>query len=190
ACEGGTGKLSLAQTRYRPLGSGTGATEEPALPGTGGGRRPQHTIGIWQIPLCARYAANGAEREACTMLGEATGELKLEGCPDWVIPNADAAGYYHWTLAGSDLRKLTGTAYPKLTVRERGSPADNVRAAPRSGAISFAAGMAAISPMAADPDPHLAAAPIGLLEDARDHLVPAQDRAEVEQAARDLYRPI
>jgi alanyl aminopeptidase len=171
-CEGGTGKLLLAQTRYRPLGAGTAAE------------------GRWQIPVCARYAANGAEREACTMLGEATGELKLEGCPDWVVPNADAAGYYHWTLAGSDLRKLTGAAYPKLTVRERVSLADNVRAAMQSGAISFADGMAALSPMAADPDPHLAAAPIDLLEKARDHLVPVQDRAEVERAARHLYRPV
>ena len=171
-CEGGTGKLLLAQTRYRPLGSGSAAD------------------GVWQIPVCARYGANGSERESCTMLGDATGELKLEGCPEWVVPNADAAGYYRWTLSGSDLRKLTGTAYPKLTVRERVSLADNVRAAMRSGAISFADGMAALAPMAADPDPHLAAAPIALLENAREHLVGAQDRAEVEQAARDLYRPV
>ena len=122
-CDGGTGRLLLEQARYRPLGSGTAAD------------------GIWLIPVCARYGANGAEREACTMLGEAAGELKLEGCPDWIVPNADAAGYYRWTLPGGDLRKLTGTAYPKLTVRERLSLADNVRAAMESGAISFADGI-------------------------------------------------
>src|SRR5256885_4897984 len=171
-CEGGTGRLLLAQTRYRPLGSGTAAD------------------GQWQIPVCARYGANGAEREACTMLAAATGELKLEACPDWMIPNADAAGYYRWTLPGGDLRKRTGTAYPQLTVRQRVSLADNVRAAMASGAISFADGMAALAPMAADSDPHLAAAPIPLLEKAREHLVGAHDRAEVEQAARDLYRPV
>jgi alanyl aminopeptidase len=50
--------------------------------------------------------------------------------------------------------------------------------------------MAALSPMAADPEPHVAATPIALFETARDHLVPRQDRTEVERAARDLYRPV
>ncbi|MFL5372838.1 MAG: M1 family metallopeptidase, partial [Myxococcales bacterium] len=190
ACEGGKGRLSLTQTRYRPLGSETSAQEEPALPATGGGRRPEHTTAVWQIPVCARYASNGAEREACTIVAGPTAELNLQGCPDWVVPNADAAGYYRWSVPGTDLRKLTGAAYPKLTVRERVSLADNVRAAMRSGTISFADGMAALSPMAADPDPHLAVAPMVLFETARDHLLPAQARGEVDQAARDLYRPV
>jgi alanyl aminopeptidase len=171
-CEGGKGRLSLSQTRYRPLGSETGAE------------------GVWQIPVCARYASNGAEHEACTIVGGPTAEVDLQGCPEWIVPNADAAGYYRWSVPGTDLRKLTGPAYPKLTVRERVSLADNVRAAMRSGTISFADGMAALSPMAADPDPHLAAAPMALLETAREHLLPAQARPEVEQAARDLYGPV
>jgi alanyl aminopeptidase len=124
------------------------------------------------------------------MLERKTADLDLEGCPDWIVPNADASGYYHWTLPTADLRKLTGPAYRKLTVRERVSLADNVRAAMRAGSTSFAEGMATLAPMAADPDPHLAAAPIALFETARDHLVRPQDRVLVEQAARDLYRPI
>ncbi len=171
-CSAGPPKLLLRQQRYLPLGSSA--------------QRDR----IWQIPVCARYSAAGADKESCTLLSEAQGALPLDACPAWVLPNADASGYYRWSLPPSDLRKLTGAAYRRLGARERISVAANVRAAMRSGALGFADGMAAIAPLAADPDPQVAGVPIDVLTAAREDLVPDATRARVEQVGRQLYGPV
>jgi len=171
-CSAAPAKLLLRQQRYLPLGSGA--------------QRDR----LWQIPVCARYSANGAEKEGCTLLSQPQGALPLEACPAWVLPNADASGYYRWSLPAHDLRELTGGAYQKLRPRERISVAANVRAAMHSGALGFSDGMSAIAPLAADPDPQVAGIPIDVLTAARDDLVPDATRARVEQAGRQLYGPV
>ena len=118
------------------------------------------------------------------------GTLPLASCPSWILPNADAAGYYRWSLPPGELRKLTAAAYGKLSPRERISVAQNVRASMRSGALAFADGMAIVAPMAADPDPQVATVPLEILASARDDLVPDATRERVEQVARQLYRPV
>jgi len=124
------------------------------------------------------------------LLDRPQGELPLEGCPSWLLPNADAAGYYRWTLPFAELRKLIGPAYAKLGTRERVSVAHDVRAAMRAGTVTFADGMAALAPMAADADPQVAVVPIEILVSAHDDLLPDAGRARVEQAGRQLYGPV
>src|SRR5207253_10199419 len=70
-------RLLLKQSRYLPVGSE-------------GDRKK-----TWQIPLCVRSSLG----EQCTLLTSAEGEMDLPGCPQWLIPNADASGYYRWSLA-------------------------------------------------------------------------------------------
>ena len=165
-------RLALRQQRYLPIGSGAERDR------------------VWQIPICARYAAGSTSEESCTLLSAPAGVLPLNACPDWILPNADASGYYRWSLPAAELRKLTGKAYAKLSARERISVAQNVRAAMRSGTLAFADGMSAIAPMAADRDPQVAAVPLEVLTSARDDLVPDATRERVEQVARQLYRPV
>ena len=50
--------------------------------------------------------------------------------------------------------------------------------------------MAAIAPLAADPDPQVATVPIAILTAAREDLVPDATRARVEQVGRQLYGPV
>jgi alanyl aminopeptidase len=165
-------RLALRQQRYLPIGSEAGRDR------------------VWQIPICARYGAGSRTEESCTLLSAPQGAVPLAACPEWVLPNADAAGYYRWSLPADDLRKLTGKAYAKLTPRERISVAQNVRASMRSGTLAFAEGMTAIAPMAADRDPQVAAIPLEVLTSARDDLVPDVTRERVEHVARQLYRPV
>ncbi|HMC35512.1 MAG TPA: M1 family metallopeptidase, partial [Myxococcales bacterium] len=171
-CSRGGAKLLLRQQRYLPLGSGA--------------QRDR----LWQIPVCARYSAQGAENESCTLLSQPEGALPLDACPAWVLPNADASGYYRWTLPARDLRELTGAAYRRLRPRERISVAENVQAAMRAGTLGFSEGMSAIAPLAADRDPQVARIPIDVLVAARDDLVPEVSRARVEQVGRQLYGPV
>src|SRR6185312_6635358 len=77
--------LQLSQSRYLPLGS------------KGDPKRS------WGVPVCVRYgtAANGKDKAqsskvACEMLDKATGSMVLAGAgtPTWIMPNANASGYY------------------------------------------------------------------------------------------------
>jgi alanyl aminopeptidase len=172
SCLDGKGRLELEQSRYLPIGSEADRAR------------------LWKIPVCARYGEGGSDHESCTLLEEQRGSLPLEGCPDWLLPNADASGYYRWTLPFEDLRKLTGKAYSRLNARERIALADDVRAAIHSGKLSFADGMAVIAPMAADPDPQVASVPLEILTAARDDLIPEASRELVEEWGRKLYGPV
>ncbi len=79
ACEHGTATVRLTQTAT----TGRGAPPAPAAP--------------WRFPVCVRYAAAGAERERCTLLGSEEAGLAIpDGCPEWIFPNAAASGYHRF----------------------------------------------------------------------------------------------
>ncbi|ACG74419.1 Peptidase M1 membrane alanine aminopeptidase [Anaeromyxobacter sp. K] len=173
ACEGAAARVRLRQARALPRGSG-------AAPG-----------GAWRIPVCLRYEAAGAVRERCTLLERAEATVALpEGCPAWLMPDAGAAGYYAWALAPADLARLRARGLARLSTLERLSFARAVAASERAGALPYADAMDALTALARDPRPEVAAEPIEALEHAHDWLVPPADRPAVEVVARRLYRPV
>jgi len=128
-CDGsGPPRLRLAQSRYLPLGS------------------KAKTDQSWQIPVCVRYgraaqdAGPSGERSSklCSLLSEAELELPLpaSACPSFVLPNADARGYYLWSLGERDLDALL-EHLGELGVAERLSSLFNADAAARSGELSI-----------------------------------------------------
>lgn len=163
--------LRLRQSRYFPLGS------------TGDANK------TWQIPVCARYGVGAKVSEACTLLTDREGALTLEGgaCADWVMPNADGAGYYRWSLPAADLEKLRKVIGAR-TVRERMSFVDSVRAGFARGTINTAEAMAALEPLARDPHPSVALAPMGLVRGGRDWMAgDAAALAAIEGYGRKTY---
>ena len=173
SCDGGVARLALKQSRYLPTGSE--------------GRRDQ----LWKLPVCARYSTGGALREACVLLEQAEGELLLPGgaCPAWVMPNADGAGYYRWSLARPDLRKLRSEGYTQLTVAERISFAAALRAGLNAGTLPAADVLAALEPIAHDTDGAVATEPLSLLRFTIDRLAGAEQR-KARALASSLYRPV
>jgi alanyl aminopeptidase len=129
--------LELAQDRWLPAGS-TGDRS-----------------GLWQIPICARWSTRGKVQTRCTLLDAPTGELKLEerSCPDWVLPNSDAAGYYRTQLDPAARRRLVQSG--KLNDAEWVGLLGDTDALVRGGALPRSEGL------------QLAARKAG----ARDHLV-------------------
>ncbi|MEZ5465725.1 MAG: M1 family metallopeptidase [Lysobacteraceae bacterium] len=103
-CAGEKPVLQLSQRRYLPLGSVVERIDG------------QH----WGIPLCVRYEADGEIASQCTLFNQARGEVALETdhCPAWVMPNADGAGYYRYTLDPKSQQQLTA-AFDKLNEREQ-----------------------------------------------------------------------
>src|SRR4029079_11560340 len=123
--------LKLKQSRFLPIGSAG------------------DTNGLWKIPVCARYADGKQIKEACTLLTDREGALPLEtaSCPAWVMPNADAAGYYRWTLPAADFSKLAGQGFAKLTAPERMSLAGSLRAGFNKGTMPSGDVLNALAPL-------------------------------------------
>ncbi len=165
-------RLSLRQTRFFPLGSE--------------GKQDR----TWQIPICARFSVGGKASEACTLLAQAEGSLDLPGCPEWLTPNAEGAGYYRWALTGEDLRRLRSAGYPHLSVLERINLAQSLRAVVSSGALPIAEALEALEPLAQDPEGAVASEAIPLLDFSRDYLVAADQKPLVNAYAVALFAPV
>ncbi|HEX7476681.1 MAG TPA: M1 family metallopeptidase, partial [Polyangiales bacterium] len=174
SCEGGKAELRLRQERYLPLGS-TGNKQQR-----------------WQIPVCARYESAGHLHESCTLLTEVTGSLPLEGsaCPAWVMPNAEGAGYYRFTVPSAELEKLRTRAMKKLSARERLAVVQALGAGFEAGSVSGKDCLTAARTFVTDETRAVANAPMGLLRFAHDEIVDEPMRPAVEAFTRELYTPL
>ncbi len=171
-CAGEGPVLKLAQSRYLPVGS------------RGDARR------TWQVPLCVRHGTAAGTVKQCVLLDEAQATVPLQaaGCPDFVMPNADGAGYYRFALDDAGWRALIAN-FHRLNEVEALATADSLSAAYQAGRISTDVFLAAIATITASAYPQVAMAPDGDLIRMRDDLAPASARAAVLQLMRDLYRP-
>lgn len=168
ACEGAP-TATLSQRRSLPLGSTASAQ------------------GTWQLPVCLRFAVKGASREQCLLLTKEEQTVPLAGgaCPDWLLPNADGAGYYRFALDEGGWKELAA-ARSQLSAREELAVADSLRAAFRAGELDAAGYYAALAPLASSEDRLVAEVPMQALREAREELVPLL-APRVEAYARRLF---
>lgn len=139
-CSGEHPVLHLTQKRYLPLGS------------KGDPNR------IWGIPVCVR-SDHGTQ---CEMLDQAEASMTLEGnqCPAWYMPNANGNGYYRFSMADADLKKLAAHL-DELDDGEQLAYADAMDAAFHRGEIDAGQALAGMSSMAASKTVDVALAPLG-----------------------------
>jgi alanyl aminopeptidase len=162
----GSPTLSIAQSRWFPAGSK--------------GDRKQ----TWQIPICARTESG----ETCALVTKAEEKIALPGkCPAWVLPNSDAAGYFRFTMPANDLGALLGKAWPKLSTRERLAVANAVQVGWSRNTAHAEEIFASLGPLADDPYPSIAAAPMGYFHVARDWMQGTPLVTKVEARASKLY---
>jgi alanyl aminopeptidase len=172
-CDRSGPRVILKQSRNLPLGS-------PASPES-----------RWEIPVCVRTDRSG-DKPQCLLLKTAEAELSLhqKTCPAWIALNPGAQGYYRWTLPPAQLQGLLARGYPHLSAAERMSLGSNLGAAFRSGALPAAEVLAALEPLARDPEPAVSQEPAQLLKVVREFVVPPEQRATVEAHMRALHGPV
>ncbi|HET6632925.1 MAG TPA: M1 family metallopeptidase [Rhodanobacteraceae bacterium] len=140
-CSGAQPVLHLSQSRYLPLGSKGD---------------PDRT---WGIPVCVRTGA-GAGNVQCEMLSSAKGSMTLEGqCPAWYMPNADARGYYRFSMKPDDMAKLNAAVH-SLSDAEQLAYADAVDASFHRGEINAAEALAILPELASSKTSDVALAPL------------------------------
>ncbi len=117
----------------------------------------------WKVPVCARYPDGATVRERCELVANERVEVSLGRgvCPAWVMPNANAQGYYRWTVRPALLDALRTRAWATLTVPERLSVVNNARAAFTAGALDTAAVLPVLTRAARDPERVVAVEPLG-----------------------------
>jgi alanyl aminopeptidase len=137
--------LELSQSRYLPVGSKGDARH------------------VWGVPVCVRYGTADGSKVACELLEKAQGSMALPGAVanTWVMPNANASGYYRFGMGKPELARLGGQV-DKLTDREQLAYADAVEASFRHGDIDAGDLLAALKPLTASRVREVATAPIGI----------------------------
>ena len=170
-CSEKQGKVQLQQSRYLPAGS-KGKSDQ-----------------TWRIPLCVAYGVGHSRQQVCRMLEAREATWNLQGCPDWLMPNADASGYFLWTLPPDELAALRDQGLSQLSVRERVSFAHALEAAFDSGDMKAADILAVLPRLSVADERAVARAPMALLRFIRDHVASAETRPLVEAYARGLYAP-
>jgi alanyl aminopeptidase len=114
-CEGGAGKVELSESEWRPLGM----EGEP--------RRG------WTLPVCV--GSDTQKGKSCFTLARDPIARDLgAGCPSWVYPNTDGAGYYRFVLEAAHLIALARSART-LSPIDRLGLVSNTWAEVRQGAI-------------------------------------------------------
>jgi cytosol alanyl aminopeptidase len=101
----------------------------------------------WRIPVCVKYSVRGRVFQQCTPLEAPAQEVVLSdasACPDWLLPNAGATGYYWVNYPGDSLRQLLERAGSHLSVVEQVSILAGAQALVATGEIPAANALAAV----------------------------------------------
>lgn len=128
---------------------------------------------IWQIPIGLRIGSEGKVIDKTILLAESEMRVEIEGLEtiDWIMPNADGAGYYRWNIGDELIAAIAPGVDKILNERERVSFLGNLGALLNAGAISGDSYMQALGAFATDPEPFVVSAVINELDGVRDTFI-------------------
>ncbi|GAB4199554.1 MAG: M1 family metallopeptidase [Wenzhouxiangellaceae bacterium] len=127
-------QVRMTTRRYLPLGSAGSPHQR------------------WQVPACIRYGADGETQQDCRILTTPLSLSLFRGeCPQWLLPNADGAGYYRWNLPPAEWRQLLAVA-EQLSGAEQMKLADSFVAAFQSGNLELEEFIEGVSRLATLPN--------------------------------------
>ncbi len=140
-------ELHIAQSRYAPLGSKTEQGQS------------------WQIPVVVKMGyGDDIVHLKYLVKDPKTGvaDAFRDGTPDWIMPNADGAGYYRFTLDTAGWAALIANL-DKLNTREALVTQDSLVAAFRAGEVEADVFLDGMSAFAAHPEYDVASGSTRLL---------------------------
>ena len=167
----GDNNLTFSQNRYRPLGS---AIED--------GNR-------WVIPICVKLGQpDGGSERVCDIMRDKTMDIKAGASATYIMPNADGAGYYRWTLPADAWADLIEN-FDQLTPSEALSAVDSAAAAFRAGEGDASTLLALMTAAAEHSDRRVVVAPMAVLRSFQ-RIVDADQQAALNRFSAGLYRPV
>lgn len=119
----------------------------------------------WRIPVGLRAGSGGRVLEKTVLLTQPEMRVALDvESIDWVMPDADGAGYYRWSVGDAPLVALAGRAADTLSDRERVAFVGNLGALLDGGLIGGDTYMQVLGLFAGDPEPLVVSAVISELQ--------------------------
>lgn len=172
SCNNEQAMVNLTQSRYLPIGS-KGSSQQS-----------------WEVPACIEYAIDGNQHQYCSVIDSAeySFEIPEAGCPEYVMPNSEGAGYYRFSMSGENWQKLLDNK-DQLSTEDMISVNDSFSAAINAGKLSFL-DLIEIAPQIIDSEsPRVAMAPTDLLSFAYNKVVSSEeDKQILASLNRDLYQ--
>lgn len=179
ATNGGKASVRLQQSRFLPLGS---PGREP------GAAQTTYAGKGWQVPVCLRLGNSaGTSTQRCELLDKPEKTIALDQCPAWILPNANAGGYYRFTLPPADLKALLA-ALPTLTPPEQLAVLDAVSAAFALGKVDANAVLTAAAASAESPYSVVVSKLWERIDFLRDHVLDAAGRDALRTRLGQIYQ--
>jgi alanyl aminopeptidase len=169
-CENSVPEVHLSQSRYLPLGSRGSAQQK------------------WEIPVCLRFGNAAASESHCVLVDQPQQSFTLptQQCPDFLMPNADGAGYYRWSLnpAGWNAVMAAETA---LNVEEMMALDGSLQGAFDAGVIDVPTWFSAAERLSAHTNWRIATAPMNNLIFLHDRIATPAQQERLKDRFTKLY---
>ncbi len=167
-CNDGPPRLVIKQQRYLPVGSTVAASGE------------------WVVPMCVRYGDEAGLHTQCNLVSgrEAVLPLETTACPAFVMPNADGAGYYRFSLDAHGQAEVQAN-FNQLNEHEQRAFADSISAAYVAGTIDTPAFLRAAADLAKAPLASTALSPVSRINWLIDRVATTEEQ---KQKLRDMLR--
>jgi len=170
-CKGGKAAIAVSQSRYLPYG----VLSKDNLQ--------------WGVPMCVRFGRGGESSRQCFLVDRPKHTFAVAGgCADWYLPNADAAGYYRFSMSDVEFAALNARV-PTLPPAEQMIIADAIKSAFARGDVTAGTVLDAMPALAASDVPQVAFALSSDLAWIREHLANEATRLAVDAYATRLYGP-
>lgn len=174
-CDKGV-RVEIEQSRYLPLTMQDLASN-------------QDRQGSWHLPVCLRYPTGegNATKRQCIRMSEKRTTLKLQSthCPEWILPNDQESGYYHYLL---DAPSFAALAHAHLDRREELGLVHNLAAALRSGDLGVGDVLPQLEPYAKAGSLHVQQVLVPLLYELKRSIIGADESVAFAQMIRRWYR--
>jgi len=173
-------QFDVSQSRYSPLGSDIQQGQ------------------MWNIPVCMKFGfSDGSSEKVCKLIESESTVLTYpsghtgQGCATYVMPNADAAGYYRFTMDVDGWAALMANL-DQLSTKEALSAQDSLVAGFRAGEVDAATFLSGMKAFAAHPEYDVASGSTRLLGFIYDEFPDARDglAAHIRATYGDRYRAI
>jgi alanyl aminopeptidase len=161
--------IHLQQSRYFPVGST--------------GKQGQ----LWDIPVCLRLGYAHEEIKTCLLLSEKEQTYELpQACPDWIVPNADSAGYYRFSMSKNGWKTLLAHSDVQ-NANEMMAAVGSLAGAFNAGDVDVATLMSVAPQLIASPHWRVATAPIEQMNFMYEKMAAEGQKKELENRFADFY---
>jgi alanyl aminopeptidase len=143
----------------------------------------------WSVPVVLKFSSGSSVGERSLLLDSASARVELPAAPDWILPNADSAGYYRWSIPQAMLESLARKGPAAMNPSERIGFIGNLRGLVEAGEIPAGKALELLSGFGADPEPAVASMLVRALDGLRMPLATPDLAPAWAAYVRRVFRP-